>query len=175
MHSDSVIIRAATVEDAQLLADLGARTFYDAFAEDNTESDMTAYLVRSFSLDVQSRELNDPNAVFLIASVAAQSVGYARLRTSDPPPCIFGSRPIEIARLYSDRLWIGRGVGSSLMRACLDHAIERGHDAVWLDVWERNPRAIAFYEKWGFSVVGEQDFVLGEDVQHDLLMARSAG
>jgi ribosomal protein S18 acetylase RimI-like enzyme len=46
---------------------------------------------------------------------------------------------------------------------------------VWLDVWERNTRAISFYERWGFVVVGEQDFVLGDDVQRDLLMARGAG
>jgi len=43
---------------------------------------------------------------------------------------------------------------------------------LWLDVWERNSRAIAFYRKWGFVKVGTQDFRLGEDVQHDLLMAR---
>jgi ribosomal protein S18 acetylase RimI-like enzyme len=46
---------------------------------------------------------------------------------------------------------------------------------VWLDVWERNTRAIEFYEKQGFTIVGEQDFVLGSDVQRDLLMARGAG
>ena len=43
---------------------------------------------------------------------------------------------------------------------------------MWLDVWEENPRAIAFYTKWRFAVVGRQDFVLGSDVQHDLLMSR---
>jgi len=41
-------------------------------------------------------------------------------------------------------------------------------------VWERNSRAIAFYEKWKFRVVGEQAFLLGTDVQKDLLMARPA-
>ncbi|MGV2488753.1 UNVERIFIED_CONTAM: GNAT family N-acetyltransferase, partial [Bacillus mycoides] len=37
-------------------------------------------------------------------------------------------------------------------------------------VWEENHRAIKFYEKNGFKIFGKHDFVLGEDVQTDLLM-----
>ena len=48
-----------------------------------------------------------------------------------------------------------------------------GCDVVWLDVWEHNPRAIAFYRKWGFEQVGTQTFQLGEDVQNDWLIVRS--
>ena len=48
-----------------------------------------------------------------------------------------------------------------------------GCDVVWLDVWEKNLRAIAFYRKWGFIEVGEQTFQLGDDLQQDLLMARA--
>jgi hypothetical protein len=29
-----------------------------------------------------------------------------------------------------------------------------GRDVVWLDIWERNPRAIIFYRKWGFVEAG---------------------
>jgi diamine N-acetyltransferase len=43
---------------------------------------------------------------------------------------------------------------------------------LWLDVWERNPRGIAFYRKWGFVEVGRQAFMLGEDLQNDLMTAR---
>jgi ribosomal protein S18 acetylase RimI-like enzyme len=68
---------------------------------------------------------------------------------------------------------IGRGVGAALMQACLEEAGRRGCETVWLDVWERNPRAIAFYRKWGFAEVGNQAFQLGEDLQNDILMARA--
>ena len=45
-------------------------------------------------------------------------------------------------------------------------------DIVWLAVWERNHRAIAFYRKWGFVEVGNQSFLLGDDLQNDLVMQR---
>lgn len=169
-----VTVCTATADDAQLLSELGARTFRDTFAEDNTASDMAAYLASAFSVEIQGREVADPATTFLLAEVAGQAVGYARLRAGDAPVCVSGERPIEIVRLYADARWIGAGIGLALMRACLAEATVRARDVVWLDVWELNPRAIAFYSKWGFAVVGRQEFVLGEDIQHDLLMARPA-
>jgi ribosomal protein S18 acetylase RimI-like enzyme len=58
------------------------------------------------------------------------------------------------------------------MKACLDEAERAGCDLVWLGVWERNPRAIAFYHKWGFEQVGTQTFQLGDDMQSDWIMSR---
>ena len=59
------------------------------------------------------------------------------------------------------------------MRAVLAEAEAAGTATVWLGVWERNPRAIAFYHKWGFVDVGTQKFHLGADVQTDRLMVRA--
>jgi RimJ/RimL family protein N-acetyltransferase len=56
--------------------------------------------------------------------------------------------------------------------ALLDAARARGAKTLWLGVWERNPRAVAFYEKYGFTRVGEHSFTLGSDVQTDWLFAR---
>lgn len=173
MHRPPIDIRVATAHDAALLAELGARTFFDTFAADNSETDMAAYLASAFSPTVQSRELLDPRSTFLVACAGETSVGYARLRFGESRPCAKGRQPVEIARFYADRPWIGRGVGAALMRASLGFATMRGCDVVWLDVWEKNYRALAFYQKWGFQVVGSQSFLLGEDVQNDLLMARA--
>lgn len=175
MHAARIEIRTAVLSDAQMLAEFGSRTFRDTFAADNAESDMVVYLSGAFGVDIQTRELSDPSSTFLIAEVEGTVAGYSRLRFGSAPACVDGVLPVEISRFYSDSPWIGRGVGAALMMACLDEATARACDVVWLDVWDRNARAIAFYTKWGFEVVGEADFVLGSDVQHDLLMARPAG
>jgi len=104
--------------------------------------------------------------------VESFSRGYARLRFGDSPDCVGGAFPAEIARFYATRPWIGGGVGAALMPSAIDVVASEGCDVIWLDVWEKNPRAIAFYSKWGFEVVGTQSFVLGSDAQNDVLMAR---
>ncbi len=172
MENPHVNLRYATAIDNVLLAEMGARTFYDTFAADNTPENMAAYLAASFSPEKQAVELADPSSVFLIAEVEGAAVGYARLKEGRPPADITGLQPIEIVRIYARKGWIGRGVGGTLMNACLAEAEKRGCDTIWLDVWERNPRAIAIYRNWGFIEVGTQTFQLGNDLQHDLLMQR---
>ena len=44
---------------------------------------------------------------------------------------------------------------------------------MWLGVWERNARAIAFYAKWGFIDIGDHVFMLGSDRQTDRIMWRA--
>jgi GNAT superfamily N-acetyltransferase len=172
MQQAKVQIRYATAADNALLAELGAQTFRDTFAADNTPQNIAAYLAASFSLEKQAVELADPTSVFLLAEVEGAAVGYARLKRGQPAMGITCSRPIEIVRFYARKEWIGQGVGATLMKACLDEAKQRGCDTIWLDVWERNLRARAFYRKWGFVEVGTQVFELGDDLQNDLLMQR---
>ena len=151
---------------------MGARTFQDSFGADNTLEDMAAYLANSFSSAKQAAELAAPGSFFLIAEIDGGAAGYTRLKLGPAPDCVSAARPIEIVRFYAAREWIGRGIGPALMGACLGKAAELDCDIIWLDVWEHNPRAIAFYRKWDFEVVGEQSFQLGSDLQHDWIMAR---
>lgn len=173
IRKPNVTIRRATSYDAGLLADLGARTFSETFAADNTAENMAAYLASSFNLARQTDELADPAATFLIAEVDGTAAGYAKLQASKPPEEIEGTKPVELVRLYVSREWLGRGIGEALMSACVDEAQRAGHETIWLGVWQRNARAQAFYRKWNFRPVGEHGFQLGSDLQTDILMERA--
>jgi ribosomal protein S18 acetylase RimI-like enzyme len=169
-RSLNLVVRTATPADASLLADLGARTFRDTFAADNRPEDMDAFLASHYSPDHQARELRDPQHLFLIAQDAETAAGFALLGAGPGAPEVAGHRPVRLERLYVDRPYLGAGVGKVLMRRCLDEARARGHDVLWLGVWENNHRALAFYARWGFREVGEETFVLGSDVQRDVLL-----
>ena len=169
----AVTIRRGVVADAALLSDLGARTFSDTFAADNTPEDLAEYMATSFNVARQTAELKDPASTFLIAEVDGRAAGYAKLHDGKPEKGVEGAKPVELVRLYVSREWLGLGVGQQLMRACLDEARQAGHETIWLGVWERNARAQAFYRKWNFRTVGEHEFQLGSDLQRDLLMERS--
>jgi GNAT superfamily N-acetyltransferase len=166
------LIHRATEDDAALLAELGARTFHETFADSNKPEDMAAYLTEAFCIEKQAAELKDAKAVFFIAELQSKAVGYAKLQKGAPPSCIKGAQPVELARLYVLREWIGRGVGFRLMHACIDEAKSIGCETMWLGVWEHNRRARAFYAKWNFCEAGAHVFQLGSDAQTDLLLER---
>jgi GNAT superfamily N-acetyltransferase len=168
-------IRRATAADSTLLAGIGAETFHDTFAADNAPANMAAYIAASFAPDKQAAELADPATRFLIAEHDGTVVAYACLRFASAPPAVTGRKPMEIVRIYVRKPWIGRGAGAQLMHVCLDEGRSEGCDTVWLGVWDRNTRAIAFYRKAGFAEVGAQAFQLGEERQRDLLMTRPIG
>ena len=167
-----VTIRRATVADAALFTSIARSAFVDTFGKDNTPEDMAQYCAESFGEDVQRRELADERNTVIIAERAGEVVGYAMLRSKNAPNVVTDREALEIARLYALSSAIGTGVGASLMQRCLDIAVESGHRSVWLGVWEHNPRAIAFYERWGFVDVGEKSFTLGTDHQTDRVMMR---
>jgi len=166
-------IRRGEARDAAALAELGARTFSDTFLADNDPADIAAFLAETFSAEKQAAELADASTDYLVAEEAGVLVGYAMLHRGEAPACVAAKTPIEIARLYVARAQLGRGTGEALMARCVEDARKVGHDVVWLGVWERNARAIRFYERWGFRPVGEHVFVVGKDPQNDLVMRRA--
>ncbi|HEV2880520.1 MAG TPA: GNAT family N-acetyltransferase [Pyrinomonadaceae bacterium] len=172
-QNTEVTIRRANPDDAGLLAELGARTFSETFAADNSPEDIATYLAASFNPAQQAAELADPASIFLIAEVGGRAAGYAKLHAGEPAGGVEGHQPVELVRLYVLHEWLGRGVGAELMRACVDEARQAGHGTIWLGVWEQNGRAQAFYRKWGFRAVGEHVFQLGADSQRDILMERA--
>lgn len=169
---EKITIRSATFADAKLLAELGAKTFYETFESFNTEEDMASYLENNFTMNQLERELKEEGATFLLALHGDSVVGYAKMRKQEQPEGLNEIDNIEIERIYSSKEYLGKQVGKTLMEACLNFAKQGGHKVVWLGVWERNSRAISFYEKWGFEKFGSHPFILGKDLQTDLLMRK---
>lgn len=167
-----VTIRMAGPQDAVLIADMSRRTFYDSFAENNTKEDMDLFMNEVFTHEELKKEVYDPANIFFLAFEGDQPLGYVRMREGEAQAVFNGEPSFEIARIYNEKNAIGRGVGSALMQACIDTALAQGKKWIWLGVWEKNDRAIAFYSKWGFEKYDTHDFVLGKDVQTDWLMKK---
>ncbi|OQP56984.1 hypothetical protein A3860_10450 [Niastella vici] len=169
---NEISIREATTEDAALIADLSRQTFYDTFAAANTAQDMDKFMNEAFTREKLMAEVGVPGNIFLLAYEASEPVGYARLRETGSPLLIEDGLALEIARIYAVQKSIGKGVGRALMQHSIEIAREKSARVIWLGVWEKNQKAIAFYMKWGFEKFGEHVFMLGNDPQTDWLMKK---
>src|ERR1700750_2659022 len=98
-------IRRANPFDAGLLAELGARTFEETFAADNTAEDMAAYLAASFGAAQQADELADAASTFFLAEGGGRAAGYAKLHAGEAAEGVEGAKPVELVRLYVSREW----------------------------------------------------------------------
>ena len=146
--------------------------------------DVEAYLAEFLTRETIARDLADPAVTIVVLETPAGALGgYVQLRDGsrpepgaqvDPAAIPADAPTMEVARMYVDRPWHGRGVAAPLFRAALDLAAESGAVA-WLCVFRGNPRAIAFYEKQGLRLAGTQTFVMGEERQEDWLLASPPG
>jgi ribosomal protein S18 acetylase RimI-like enzyme len=116
--------------------------------------------------------VSEPNNFFFIAFDGAEAVGYVKLKDGASPPALENISSLEIARIYVSKKSIGNGIGRLLMEQCIAFAKEKNKELLWLGVWEKNQRAIDFYQRWGFEKFSDHYFQLGDDIQQDWLMKK---
>jgi ribosomal protein S18 acetylase RimI-like enzyme len=180
-------VRRATPADAAALAAVAGRLFRETYgpagdpslAGGSRPEDVAAYVDAHFTPACQGAELADPTlATLLVEDAPAAATGggptivaYAQVRAPSPHAAA-GPAAAEIARFYVDASWQGRGVADALMGAVVVAAAAAGAPALWLAVYARNARAVAFYRRHGFRVAGTSTFRLGAEVQDDWIMTR---
>jgi len=116
--------------------------------------------------------MNKRSLIF-IADVGADPAGYVYSHPAVTPQCVSDKAAIKLERLYLRKLYYGRAVGDALMQISIEESRRRGYQSIWLSSWELNGRANAFYNKWGFKIVGNQKFAVGSDIQNDLILSRN--
>ena len=172
-NKSSLIIRRASKEDTVALADFSRNAFEEAFGAENDTEDMQVYLDTSFSREQIGHELADLETTFLLAYQKDTLVGYAKIQGGPPPDCAHDKEAVQLSRLYVTWACMGRGLGSQLIQACLDESRQQGYEAIWLGVWEKNIPAQRLYERSGFVRSGTKKFVLGSDIQQDVVYTRA--
>lgn len=163
-------IRKLNIDDLEALRNLSIQTFKETFEEVNTEEDMQKYLDEKLSIEKLKTELENPNSEFYFAENNEEILGYLKLNFKDAQTEKLAENHFEIERIYVLKAFLGQKIGQILFDKAIEIGREKNLEYVWLGVWEENHRAIRFYEKNGFEIFGKHDFVLGEDVQTDLLM-----
>ena len=165
-------IRQASISDVSILNKIGRQTFYETFHDTNTEENLSKYLDECFDDKRLKEELSNPSSWFYFAVFDDKVVGYLKVNFGQAQTEFRHDGWFEIERIYVvQELW-GKSIGQALLDFALALKSEQECSCVWLGVWEKNYRAIRFYEKNGFLPFGKHIFQVGDDPQWDLLLKR---
>lgn len=163
-------IRKVTPTDIYELQEIGRKTFFETFSEQNTEEDMEKYLKENFSDTAIKNEIQNPNSEFYFALNKNDIIGYLKMNFGKSQTELKDGTAAEIERIYVLNDYHGKSIGKLLYEKALEIAKNRSANYIWLGVWEENPRAIRFYEKCGFIEFDKHIFKLGNDEQTDIMM-----
>lgn len=166
-----ILIRKATLQDAQALAALGASTFFDTYHAFNTTEDMSNYLDKYFTISNLETELQEKNTTFYVAETNEQMIGYIKLMAGGNT-YIPEIKAMEIARFYVSNAFKGLKVGKKLMQTAENLAKSMSCKAMWLGVWHKNTVSVEIYKALGYQIVGNTTFILGADIQDDYIMVK---
>ena len=165
--------RKAKPEDAEALAYLGAATFLASFAHDHPGEALIAHLKLAHNAAFYAAKLADYEVDIVIGETPLGApVGYAMLVPPEHPG-LQRDGDWELKRFYLLGPWQGGGNGRALMQQALDVTNARQAKRLLLAVYESNERARAFYERAGFSYIGETTFMVGDMPFRDLVYARA--
>ena len=167
-----IAVRKADLSDLAALQQVGRDTFFETFAQSNTEADMKKYLEQSFNETKVKEELTNPDSLLFIAWDDDQPIGYLKVNVDKAQTELQDKTALEIERIYVRSTHHGKNVGHLLYEKALEIALRQKKAYIWLGVWEENPRAIRFYEKNGFIAFDKHIFRMGEDEQTDILMKK---
>ncbi len=168
-----MIIRAATADDVALLARIGEETFRAAFASYNSPDNLESYIEKAYSEAAVAKHLFAEQMIYRIAEDEGAAVAFARYDLKHQPPHLEGKATIELCQIYVLTSEIGKGIGGKLLEDGFELGRTNDKNIIWLGVWENNPKAIRFYERWGFQTTSSHTFMLGDEAQRDLIMERA--
>lgn len=169
-----LVVRAARPGDAVSLHLIAAATFPLACVPETPQSSIRTFIDANLAVEQFRAHLASPDVSLFIAEANGTPAGYALLRLSDTTddevrPYLAGAPSVELNKFYLLAGRHGSGLADELMLAVLAEAREHGAASVWLSVGQRNDRANAFYDRYGFERRGPKTFVIGDSTEADLV------
>lgn len=165
------IIRC-TLDELTELQNVCRKTFYETFADSNTESDMKKFLDEAYSSEKLKSEIMDKDSATFLAVEKGEVLGYLKLNKGAAQTEKVFDSALEIQRIYILKKAKGKGIGTKLMSLAEETAKKLNLPVIWLGVWEHNEAAKAFYAKKEFVRFSEHTFTVGDDPQTDWLLKK---
>ncbi|MFD1953457.1 GNAT family N-acetyltransferase [Paenibacillus thailandensis] len=169
----TVTIKKCSREDLQILQTISIETFSDTFKDQNSPENMKAYLDKAFNAKQLEKELSNISSEFYFIFVNEEIAGYLKVNMNDAQSEKMGDESLEIERIYIRNKFQGKGLGKNLFDKAMEIAIKQNKRMIWLGVWEKNAKAIAFYKKLGFVQKGAHSFYMGDEEQTDFIMTKT--
>lgn len=156
--------------DVETLVEISRETFIDTFGDSNTKADMDLFLATDYSKEQLLTELQNPETFYFLVYQEEQLAAYLKLNIGEAQTELRPAGQLELQRIYVRPAFKGQGIGQALLQKTKEVALAQQQSGIWLGVWEHNLPALRFYEKAGFTITGQHDFILGNDRQRDLIM-----
>lgn len=165
-----LVIRRVGPEDVEAVVQIARKTFKETYEAHVKPADIQQYMDHSLASQVLQGELEANGSAWYMAFLDDEAVGFIKIRWENPAGHLQGRNPLELQRIYVLQEYQGFSIGSALIAQVKQYAQSHDFNTIWLQVWQKNTKAIKFYQASGFVIYDTTRFVMGNEVQQDFLM-----
>lgn len=155
-----ISLRRMGPADASLLSHLGGTAIVESHGHSATPAIMQEYIDKAFNIETCAAELLHHDNIFHAIYYKDQPAGYSKISFASPQPDVALQPVTKMKQLYLLKEFYDLKLGHHLMQHAIALSKTQHEKGMWLNVWKENERAMRFYKKQGFQIVGEADFVL---------------
>lgn len=156
------MIIKASLQHAEVLHELGAETFYASHKDSAAAHEIATYMEKVYNLAAIKKELANPANIYHVIQHEDTVAGFSKIELSMEHPSITLERVSKMDQIYLRDSFHGLKLGAKLMLYNIDYSKSHEQNGMWLVVWTKNNKAIAFYEKFGFRIAATDQFQLTE-------------
>ncbi|MBK8551654.1 MAG: GNAT family N-acetyltransferase [Ignavibacteria bacterium] len=163
----------AKEEDCKLLADIGKVSFIESHGSSAASSDIDMYVNDNYNSEILKEEISDRKNIYHIIYHDNQPAGYSKIIYNVPHSNIGIENVTKLDRIYLLKEFYGLRLGLELFNFNIELSRQNKQSGMWLFVWKENHRAVNFYKKTGFKIVGSYDFKLTDthsNPNHQMLL-----
>lgn len=164
-----MLIRPGVLSDAENICALTLQVWLHTYATEGISSTISRYVLSEFTVEHFESLLSDTSVSVFVAEIDQMLIGYAVVKFDRTCPEPTQSKT-ELATLYIQAPFLGKGIGTSLLMQAEAWAKERGGSPLWLTVNSKNRRAIGFYQQRGYTKIGVSFFKLGLEKHENLVL-----
>jgi len=151
------ILKAGT-KDAALLSQLAANTFLESHGHSAPAADISNYIAEKYDVAVFTQELSSPKNYYHIIYHNEEPAGFSNIVFDCPYDNSLVQTIAKLERIYLLQQFHDLKLGLQLFQFNIGLAKQYRQTGIWLYVWKENIRAINFYTKAGFKIIGSHDF-----------------
>jgi ribosomal protein S18 acetylase RimI-like enzyme len=153
-----ISIIKATVQDYHYIAGIGKVSVADSHRDSCSAEDMHEFLERHYNSNAIKKELRDVNNIYYLIQYNDQPVGFSKIVLNSKHPNIRAENVALLDRIYIRKEFYGLKLGLELLNFNISLAKDNNQSGIWLYAWIGNIRAINFYQKAGFTIIGSHQY-----------------
>jgi len=171
-NTSDILIRDALPEDALCIGVLGMQVFLDTYATEGIRDSIAAEALQAFSPQAISALIAQPGTAIIVAEINGHLVGFAQVAMNAGHALISTPKAAELQRLYIQERFTGLGLGYRLLQAAEQRAGLGGASLLWATVWVGNERALGFYPRRGYELLGEPTYTFQNETHENRLFGK---